>query len=193
MAPHAPPPRAAPSANAPAFCGLWPGPRRATAVLFDTLTEHQRALSLANTALAHTTLLDWLVGLALGAMRLVFSAHVAQDYDPERDSLEQQLIRHALYHDLPVLGIREAAVTTGLTRADALITIGAPDAQAAFDTTIPKDLPRFQAELRPLQTGMDWSGGSYIAFAGIGQPQKFFDTLIYDSVGHCEKGPIWKR
>ena len=61
MAPHAPPPRSAPSANAPAFCGLWPGPRRATAVLFDTLTQHQRALSLVNTALAHTTLLDWLV------------------------------------------------------------------------------------------------------------------------------------
>ena len=61
MAPHAPPPRSAPSANAPAFCGLWPGSRRATAVLFDTLTQHQRALSLANTTLAHTTLLDWLV------------------------------------------------------------------------------------------------------------------------------------
>jgi hypothetical protein len=64
MAAHAPPPRSprsAPSANAPAFCGLWPGPRRATAVLFDTLTQHQRALTLANTALAHTTLLDWLV------------------------------------------------------------------------------------------------------------------------------------
>jgi hypothetical protein len=30
-------------------------------VLFDTLTQHQRALTLANTALAHTTLLDWLV------------------------------------------------------------------------------------------------------------------------------------
>jgi hypothetical protein len=29
-------------------------------VLFDPLTQHQRALSLANTALAHTTLLDWL-------------------------------------------------------------------------------------------------------------------------------------
>ncbi len=61
MAPHAPPPRSVPAANAPAFCGLWPGPRRATAVLFDTLTQHQRALTLANTALAHTTLLDWLV------------------------------------------------------------------------------------------------------------------------------------
>jgi len=30
-------------------------------VLFDTRTQHQRALSLANTALAHTTPLDWLV------------------------------------------------------------------------------------------------------------------------------------
>ena len=61
MAPHAPSPRSAPSANAPAFCGLWSGPRRASAVLFDTTTQHQHALSLANTALAHSTLLDWLV------------------------------------------------------------------------------------------------------------------------------------
>jgi hypothetical protein len=60
MPAHAPPPRSAPSANAPAFCGLWPGPRGATAVLFDPLTRHQNTLSLANTALAHSTLLDWL-------------------------------------------------------------------------------------------------------------------------------------
>jgi hypothetical protein len=60
MPAHAPAPQSAPSANAPSFCGLWSGPRRATAVLFDTLTQHQHSLSLANTALAYTTLLDWL-------------------------------------------------------------------------------------------------------------------------------------
>jgi hypothetical protein len=60
MPAHAPAPQSAPSANAPSFCGLCSGPRRATAVLFDPLTQHQHALSLANTALAHSTLLDWL-------------------------------------------------------------------------------------------------------------------------------------
>jgi hypothetical protein len=60
MAQHAPRPRPAPSSNAPACCGLWSGPRRSAAVLFDPLTQRQLTLSLANTAPAHTTLLDWL-------------------------------------------------------------------------------------------------------------------------------------
>ncbi len=59
-APHAPGPHATPSSNAPAVCGLWSGPRRSAAVLIDPGTHRQFALSLANTALAHTTLLDWL-------------------------------------------------------------------------------------------------------------------------------------
>jgi hypothetical protein len=60
MPAHAPAPQSAPSATAPSFCGLGSGPRRCTAVLCDPLTERQLSLSLANTALAHTTLLDWL-------------------------------------------------------------------------------------------------------------------------------------
>ena len=57
---HARTPHATPSSNAPAVCGLWSGPRRSAAVLIDSGTHRQFALSLANTALAHTTLLDWL-------------------------------------------------------------------------------------------------------------------------------------
>ncbi|WP_299147154.1 tetraacyldisaccharide 4'-kinase [uncultured Tateyamaria sp.] len=75
---------------------------------------------------------------------------------------------------LPAGPLREPS-HVGLQRADLLLSIGPPAAQASFapDTT----LPRVQATLAPLQTGMDWTDTPLIAFAGIGRPQKFFDTL----------------
>ena len=60
MAQHAPKPRAAQSSNAPPLCGLYSGPRRSAAVLFDPVTQRQLVLSLANTEQARATLLDWL-------------------------------------------------------------------------------------------------------------------------------------
>ena len=56
-----------------------------------------------------STLVDWLVGLLLGVFRAVFARHSGQDYDPERDQLEQDIIRHALEQKLPVLGICRGA------------------------------------------------------------------------------------
>jgi len=53
--------------------------------------------------------LDWLVGLLLGLFRPLFAAHTRGDYDPDRDRLEQGIIRHALYQGLPVLGICRGA------------------------------------------------------------------------------------
>ncbi|MEO9576560.1 MAG: tetraacyldisaccharide 4'-kinase [Tateyamaria sp.] len=79
---------------------------------------------------------------------------------------------------LPAGPLREPA-DEGLKRADLLISIGPDKAQTQFDATpLPESLPRLRAHLAPLQTGMEWTGAPIIAFAGIGRPQKFFDTLL---------------
>ncbi|MEP1613045.1 MAG: tetraacyldisaccharide 4'-kinase [Roseobacter sp.] len=78
---------------------------------------------------------------------------------------------------LPAGPLREP-VNIGLARADVLLSVGAPDAQARFDRTdLPADLLHLRAALDPLQTGMEWPGTRAIAFAGIAHPEKFFATL----------------
>ncbi|MEO8243176.1 MAG: tetraacyldisaccharide 4'-kinase [bacterium] len=78
---------------------------------------------------------------------------------------------------LPAGPLREP-VTTGLKRADLILAIGDAAAQTQFRTTWP-DLgkPVLSGVLTPLQMGMDWQGAKVIAFAGIGNPAKFFATL----------------
>ena len=79
---------------------------------------------------------------------------------------------------LPAGPLREP-VATGLARADALLSIGDAAQQAGFadrwSAQIP--CPHYLGEMKPLQTGMDWTRTPVLAFAGIGRPQKFFDTL----------------
>ncbi|TNF64739.1 MAG: tetraacyldisaccharide 4'-kinase, partial [Rhodobacteraceae bacterium] len=79
---------------------------------------------------------------------------------------------------LPAGPLREP-VTAGLARADAVLSIGDAAAQAAFDARwpLPEGLPHWRAALEPLRTGMSWEGAPVLAFAGIGNPAKFFDTL----------------
>lgn len=78
---------------------------------------------------------------------------------------------------MPAGPLREPAAT-GLARADIVLSIGTDAAQTAFDTSrLPRGLPHIRATLEPLQTGMNWSGMRMIAFAGIGRPDKFFETL----------------
>lgn len=78
---------------------------------------------------------------------------------------------------IPAGPLREP-VEEGIKRADLLLTIGDAAAQDRFGNTWDfKTPPRVEAELVPLETGMDWVGLRAFAFAGIGYPQKFFRTL----------------
>jgi tetraacyldisaccharide 4'-kinase len=67
-------------------------------------------------------------------------------------------------------------VRAGLKRADLVLTVGAKHAQARFDTDL-CGVPRARGELQVLKTGMDWASTRVLAFAGIGNPDKFFASL----------------
>ena len=79
---------------------------------------------------------------------------------------------------LPAGPLREP-VGTGLARADLLLSIGGDEAQARFDAlwsgTI--RLPHLRGRLEVLPMGMGWQGERVLAFAGIGNPEKFFASL----------------
>lgn len=79
---------------------------------------------------------------------------------------------------LPAGPLREP-VSAGFRRADLVLSLGPKPAQDGFfqqwRAQIP--LPLATGEIMPLQTGMDWADTPVLAFAGIGQPAKFFDTL----------------
>lgn len=79
---------------------------------------------------------------------------------------------------LPAGPLREP-VATGLARADVVLAIGSPPAQAQFQRLWGAQiaLPLLQAELRPLAMGVGWKDERILAFAGIGRPAKFFATL----------------
>ena len=79
---------------------------------------------------------------------------------------------------MPAGPLREP-VGAGLSRADLVLSIGSKAAQKQFeDIWGPQiSVPWLKGQLTPLQTGMDWHDTPFLAFAGIGHPEKFFATL----------------
>jgi len=79
---------------------------------------------------------------------------------------------------MPAGPLRET-IAAGLARAEAVVLLGADEAdvwgrvqRAGF-----RHLPVLRAKLEPGQDDEDLRGREVFAFAGIGRPQKFFDTL----------------
>jgi len=71
---------------------------------------------------------------------------------------------------IPAGPLREP-VDVGLKRASLVVCIGAHEPPLEFP------VPTVRGQLAPLRTGMQWKNMPVLAFAGIGNPQKFFDTL----------------
>ncbi len=80
---------------------------------------------------------------------------------------------------IPAGPLREP-VAAGLARADMILSIGEPRAQADFSARWGPEIAErthLRGVLEPLATGMSWKGLRVLAFAGIGHPEKFFATL----------------
>jgi len=79
---------------------------------------------------------------------------------------------------LPAGPLREP-IQTGMERGDILLSVGPPASQEQFRTAWHHavTLPHIQGALHPLKTGMDWKDERVLAFAGIGNPEKFFHSL----------------
>lgn len=79
---------------------------------------------------------------------------------------------------LPSGPLRQS-VGDGVLAADMVLSIGPHFAQQEFARRFKSThaVPQLTAVLEPLQTGMLWHDLRAFAFAGIGRPNKFFDTL----------------
>jgi tetraacyldisaccharide 4'-kinase len=75
---------------------------------------------------------------------------------------------------LPAGPLREH-LADGFTRADAFIIIGSD--RQNIGARLPAEKPVFTATLRPRAGFTAVPGRAYVAFAGLGRPQKFRDTL----------------
>jgi len=71
-------------------------------------------------------------------------------------------------------------IDSAVAKSDLLLTIGPQgDEHDAFRQKweAVKKLSHVTSTITPLHTGMDWQGMSVLAFAGIGRPEKFYNTL----------------
>ena len=79
---------------------------------------------------------------------------------------------------LPAGPLRQG-VAEGLIVADMVLSVGPEEAQARFVADWPEvaSVPHVRGVLEPLETGMLWRDLRAFGFAGIGRPEKFFETL----------------
>lgn len=79
---------------------------------------------------------------------------------------------------LPAGPLREP-VSAGLKRADLVLSLGDGAAQKLFTQRWGGQItvPHLTGKVEPLAMGMTWPGARVLAFAGIGNPAKFFATL----------------
>jgi tetraacyldisaccharide 4'-kinase len=75
---------------------------------------------------------------------------------------------------IPAGPLREA-VAPALADIDAVIVIG--EDRADIGVTLPPSLPCFSANFEPVGDQSALRGRRVLAFAGIGRPEKFFETL----------------
>ena len=117
-------------------------------------------------------------------------AQAAEHYGADIIVMDDGLQNHGLVKDLSLVvidgayGIGNGRVIPagplrefrqdGLARADAIVVLGTVSKKTA--AILPETVPVFEASLVPLgDFGKD--GTAVVAFAGIGRPSKFFDTL----------------
>jgi len=74
---------------------------------------------------------------------------------------------------IPAGPLREP-IETGLARASAVALIGEGEVATPG---LPAGAPALRARLQPRATGLSLEGAKVIAFAGIGRPEKFFETV----------------
>ena len=79
---------------------------------------------------------------------------------------------------IPAGPLREP-VAVGLKRADLVVLIGSADEVSKVQSDWPAldACPNIPARLEPVPTGLPMANEPVIAFAGIGRPEKFFNTL----------------
>jgi len=75
---------------------------------------------------------------------------------------------------IPAGPLREA-VQPAASTIDAAVVIG--EDMAGIEATLPDDLLCFAADLQPDGDGSEFKGCRAFAFAGIGRPEKFYETL----------------